>query len=53
MNTDRLARYVAELRRKLSKAQHKVSVLLGELSRAEERHRLAVDSSKIEASKRG
>jgi hypothetical protein len=53
MNTDKLAKHVARLRSKVAKTQTELRVLSDELLRAEARHRLALDSSKIAAGKRG
>jgi signal recognition particle GTPase len=49
MNTDRLARHLAALRRKLKKAQDKVRLLSADVSRVSRRHQLAVISSRIES----
>jgi hypothetical protein len=50
-STDKLARHVSQIRKKLARAQVEVQLLSAELRRATERHQLALDSSRIESRK--
>jgi hypothetical protein len=51
MKVDKLAKRIAELRRKIAKAELALRLLRADEQRAEERYGLAVAGSKIEARK--
>jgi hypothetical protein len=52
-STDKLARHVSQIRKKLARAQVEVQLLSAELRRAEERFSRSMAGNKVEAGKRG